>query len=170
MRRVVTLWLLAALVVPATAAAIALAPGDGSLTVSNADGQVRLTLRAGVVLGRIAQGRLEVIAPDQDCEELLVWDSDDDFERPLRARDAVACVFISRDRSTAMRFRLVRGEADIRMVGRGLSLSAAGRGRTYLEGSVTKPRDGTFSVNGERPRSMPDKGAWFSVGAASSLP
>src|SRR5687768_365557 len=132
MRRVVTLVLSAALLVPATAAAFAHALGDGTLHVNNADGRVSF-LRgfSGVVLGRVTVGTLEVIDPDSECDDLaaLVWDDDGWRERPLRgSRDGIKCVFRTFDRTTPMRFRLLE-EDEIRITGAGIWISTVGQGR-----------------------------------------
>jgi hypothetical protein len=173
MRRVLTLGLLAALAVPAVAAATALAPGDGTLYVNNADGRVHF-LRgfSGVVLGRITFGTLEVFNPSGECDEVadLVWDDDERTERPLRgSRDGIKCVFRATDRTTPMRFRLLEESEEIRISGQGIWVSAVGQGRVHLQGS-DRLRDGTFSISGDRPRSMPDRGATYSIGTRPSLP
>jgi hypothetical protein len=169
MRRLLVLCLGAALALPAAAAAIALVPGDGTLHVDDADGKVRLGSRfapfSGVVLGRISVGKLEIIDPEEECDELLVWDEDDTRERPLRSREGIACVFVTFDRSSAMRFRLVSEDSEITMSGRGIWISAFGQGPAYLQGTARRPaKDGTYSLNGQRPRSMPEPGEWWAVG------
>jgi hypothetical protein len=176
MRRVLVLLLGATLALPAAALALGFAQGDGTLYINKADGKVRLGSKldpfSGVVLGRLREGRLEIIDPDEDCDDLslVVWDADDDWERPLRQRDGVACVFVSSDRTTPMRFRLVRDENEVLVSGTGLFVTAVGEGPVFLQGNPRKVRDGTFSINGERPLSMPEKGKWFEIRARGSLP
>jgi hypothetical protein len=164
----------AVLALPATAAAIHAAPGDGTLAVSNAEGRVEFLRNfSGVVLGRVTTGRLEIVNPESDCYGLDVWDVDDIREFPLRgSRDGVRCVFRTLDRSTAMRFRLVREGDEILVRGAGIWISAVGRGDVYLEGKPNKLRDGTFSINGERRGSLPDGGRTFTIGTRrpGSLP
>jgi hypothetical protein len=60
MRRALVVCLCAVLTLPATALALRLAPGDGTLAVRNGDGLVHLKLRSGAVLGRVDIGRLEI--------------------------------------------------------------------------------------------------------------
>jgi hypothetical protein len=174
MRRLLVLCLGAMLVLPAAAAAIALVPGDGTLHVDNGDGKVRLGSKfapfSGVVLGRISVGKLEIIDPEEECEDLLVWNEDDTRERPLRARDGIACVFVTFARDEAMRFRLVREDGEITMSGKGLWVSAVGQGVAYLQGTTRRAGDGTYSINGQRPRSLPERGEWVPVGNWTTRP
>jgi hypothetical protein len=176
MRRVLVLLLGATLALPAAALAVGLAQGDGTLYVNRADGKVRLGSKldtfSGVVLGRINVGRLEIIDPDEECDELslVVWDADDGWERPMRQRDGVVCVFVSNDRTSPMRFRLVRDENEVVISGNGLFVTAVGEGPAFLLGTPKKIRDGTYSINGERPLSMPEKGKWVEIRARGSLP
>ncbi|MBD0329858.1 MAG: hypothetical protein ICV64_07125 [Thermoleophilia bacterium] len=168
MRPLVLVCLAAVLALPATAAAVHVAAaGDGTLSVSNAEGRVEfLRSFSGVVLGRVTTGRLEVVNPDADCNDLGVWDVDEVRELPLRgSRDGVRCVFRTVDRSMAMRFRLVREGDEVLVAGAGIWISAVGQGRVYLEGKPNKLRDGTFSINGERRGSLPDAGRTFTIGS-----
>ena len=165
MRRALVLCLLVVLLAPAAAIATGLASGDGMLAVRNGDGVVGLKLKSGAILGRIQSGRLEIVVdPDVNCDELLVWDYDRDSLRPLASRDKVACVFVvGRESPADMRFRLVREENEIRLTGRGLWISAVGRGQVYLKGSTRERADGVYSLNGARERSLPDRGESFQL-------
>ncbi len=163
MRRILVLWLGLVLAVPATAfAVVPFATGDGTLAVRWGDGNVTLKLRSGVVLGRIATGTLEVVDPDVACEDLLVWDADD--MTPTK-RDTCRFRSIERD-GTPMRFRLLRGDNEIRLHGRGLFISAVGRGRVLLQGSDERVRDGQYSINAAPFRSLPDEAQWFPIGGS----
>ena len=167
MRRRLALVVLASLAVPAAAIASQNAPGDGTLTVRNADGVVRLTLR-GAVLGKVGSGRLEVVDPDVDCDQLLVWGEEDAAERERQGRDGerrLLCIF----KGTSVRFRFIGGQHDVRISGRGIWVSAVGTGRVYLRGS-SRRTDGVFSINGERFASLPEDGDAFRVGVTPSLP
>ncbi len=168
MRRYLALIALASAAVPAVALGSPSAPGDGTLTVRNADGVVRLTLR-GAILGKLGGGRLEVIDPDVACDQLSVWGEEDATEREREARDGgkqVACVF----KGKAIRFRLIGGQHELRIAGRGIWVSAVGVGRVFLRGSARRDPDGTFSINGERFASLPEDGDSFKIGATPALP
>jgi hypothetical protein len=168
MRGLVTVVIVAALLVPAAALAQSRTPGDGTLHVNSAEGRVHfLRSFSGVVLGRITVGTLEVVNPDSDCDSLKVWDADDTNERPLPgSRDGVRCIFRSTDRSTPMRFRLVREGDEVRVSGSGIWLSSVGQGRVFVQGSERRVRDGTFAINGDRrPGTLPDRGLTVTIGA-----
>jgi hypothetical protein len=170
MRRVLVLCLGATLALPAAALAVSLAQGDGTLYVNNAAGQVNLRPWSGVVLGRMTEGKLELVDPDASCDDIDVWGAD--VERELRAREAVICRFVSRDRDSVMRFRLVEDVEEIRMINsRGLYVAAVGQGKAFLKGSPRIEQDGTFSINGDRRRgTLPDSGKSYEIKASASLP
>jgi len=163
MRRILVLCVGLVFCVPATAFAIVpFALGDGTLAVRGGDGTVTLKLRSGVVLGRMATGTLEVVDPDVACEDLLVWQAD---ETTPTKRDT--CRFRSMERDgTPMRFRLLRGDNEIRLHGRGLFISAVGRGKVRLEGSDERVRDGQYSINAAPFKSLPDEGGWLAIGSS----
>jgi hypothetical protein len=168
-RRLVVLCLGVALALPAAAWAVApLTGGDGSLAVRDGAGFIRLNLRSGAILGRIENGTLEIVDPDVNCDDLLVWDADSQF--PKTVRDKTACVFRvhSEDDEPGMRFRLARDENEVRLRGSGLWVSAVGRGRVFINGagSATKTRDGSYSLNGGFFKSLPNDGQAFVLGSA----
>ena len=161
MRRSVLPALLLLLALPGVAGALGGAQADGTLSVRNGDGVVSLDLR-GVVIGRIASGKLTVFGPKEgSCDAPLVWGAED--ERLQAARDRITglsrlrCVYSG----TAIRFRLVGGQNELRATGEGISISAVGSGFVELKGKGGA--DGTYSRNGAEYLSLPDRGASFEL-------
>jgi hypothetical protein len=170
MRRIAVLSLLVALLIPAAAYAVRTAPGDGTLSIRNGEGMVKLNVR-GVIIGRFDSGRLVVDAPrDGDCDLLEVWGAT--REIPYTDEDGVAyrCQFNGKN----IRFRFIGGQHQIQIgrvlaPARDIDLSVVGRGTAFLKGS-TSPLDGVYSRNGEPFQSMPDEGKRFEVAAPPATP
>ena len=137
MRRLLPTLLVIALAAPLAAFARPSVPGDGSLSVRNADGQVRLLLR-GAVIGKVESGRLTVIDPVKDCDLLLVWETDAPPREWTTTDGETACTFSGSD----LRFRFVGGLNELRVVGTGIYLSAVGKGSARLRGTA-----GAYSVD-----------------------
>ena len=163
--------LLAILAVPATAAALRAAPGDGTLSVRNGDGLIRLELSRGAAIGRIGEGTLTIVDPrNDDCDAPLVWDDGEraEFEKQtviVRSEPTVVsevrCIFKGKD----MRFRLIGRDGDVfRIRGEAIGLSVATRGTAYLRGNGGGP-DGTYSLNGGEYESLPDAGKLLRIAA-----
>jgi hypothetical protein len=172
MRKTALLTLLVATLVPAAAWAAAGLVGDGTLSVRNGDGLVRLELDRGVAIGRVGSGTIELIEPAElDCATLRVWDDGElavPFERllPIDGEERFACVF----RGANMRFRLAAGDGDvIRLQGRNIGLSAVGVGSGFIRGRKESRLDGTWALNGEDYVSLPDERQAFKL-AAPALP
>jgi hypothetical protein len=137
MRRILTLLLVCAFAAPVAAYARSTVPGDGSLSVRNGDGQVRLLIR-GAVIGKVEVGRLVVIDPGKDCDALLVWETAAPPREWTTTDGETACTFIGAD----LRFRFVGGLNELRVVGTGIHLSAVGKGSARLRGT-----GGTYAVD-----------------------
>ena len=148
MRRILLILLVCALAAPIAAFARSTVPGDGSLSVRNGDGQVRLLLR-GSVIGKVEDGRLTVIDPARDCELLLVWETDAPLREWITTDGETACTFSGTD----LRFRFVGGLNELRVSGTGIYLSAVGKGSARLRGT-----DGTYSLDGGKYAEVP--AAW----------
>jgi hypothetical protein len=158
-RRTAVLIVLSCLALATAALASGATPGDGTLSVRNGDGSLRLVLERGVAIGRIGSGQLTVVDPEGGtCDELLVWD---DGERavPLTFVDKtlpfeLRCLF----KGTNLRFRLGGPEgATLRVVNAtGISLSAVGAGSGRIKGLPFDTSDGTYAVNGDLYVSLPD--------------
>jgi hypothetical protein len=139
--------LLAALALPALAAALERPTGDGTLSVKDAKGVVTITVR-GAFVGRVESGyvRIQDVNPD-DGPGPLCWGAE--------ARNDVSdttTAYIGND----LRFRSTGGSVRVRIRGVGIHLSVVGRGSVTLDGEGT-PDDGLFSLNGDDFRSLPDK-------------
>ncbi|MGH3104486.1 MAG: hypothetical protein ACRDN6_10385 [Gaiellaceae bacterium] len=167
MRRTLFLTLLAALAVPATAAALKLAPGDGTLSVRNGEGFVSLNLR-GAVIGKIGAGTLEIdIAENEECASLSVFGEERKGER-LKLVDLnvvrTVCVFGGTD----IRFRLVSGHQILRIrKAREVGVSAVGKGFVVLKGAGGL-QDGQYALNGEDYASLPDELERFQLAAPTT--
>jgi hypothetical protein len=175
MRRTALIIVLCALFVPAAAWAAPRVLGDGTLSVRNGDGSVRLDLDRGVVIGRLGRGTVELIgAADPGCTSALVWDDGEQIVGTFDTRTSVdgavtvRCTYAGQN----LRFRLLGSDAGtIRLIGDNISLSAVGRGRGQVKGqsSVLTPKravsDGTWSVNGEDYLSLPDDAQRFTLQA-----
>jgi hypothetical protein len=177
MRRFVVLGLLVCLAAPTAAWGLRRAPGDGTLAVRNGDGQLTLTLRDGVAIGKLDGGVLEIASPDlADCADLNVWGSD--RGPALRTRERVdgtivtRCVFqefLIRGTREATRFRLVLQNATLYIRnGTSFSLSVVGRGQGFIRGAGGF-FDGMYSVNGDAFASLPDEGERFPLAANATL-
>jgi len=170
MRRTLLISLLATLAVPAAAVASSASPGDGTLSVREAEGTIQLELR-GAVLGRIGSGALWIDDPKAGhCDGPLVWGAD--VEKPRFTVDAetglttLRCVYTGAN----MRFRLVGGDHDIHIVrGRDVSISAVGRGKGFLKGTGGTS-DGTYALDARDYVSLPDEGRKITIGAPPANP
>ena len=161
MRRILLLCALAALAVPVLASAMPRSAGDGTLSIR--DGKVKLLVlhARGGVIGRCGRCRITL----------------DDLTATDRATPFVTGEDNSRDTDqdgedeqfwgTNVRFRLTGGEFTLRVTGRDVDLSAVGRGRGKLRGAGG-PNDGTYSLNGEEARSLPDERTPFRLIAPTS--
>jgi hypothetical protein len=169
-RRTAFLSVLACLALPSAALAGVAPAGDGTLSVRNGDGQLRLTLERGVAIGRIGSGTLTVHAPkNDDCATLLVWDDGERAEPVPVVVDKVLelkCVF----KGTNMRFRLGGPDGlDVRIVGSEIGLSAVGAGTGRIKGRLLDLADGTYAVNGEEHVSLPDDWKVFQLAPPNSV-
>lgn len=156
MRRALCLAAIAALALPASALAIGLTSGDGTLSVRDGDGFVFLSLR-GAMIGRLGSGTLEIEVPvDRDCDSLTVWGAEDSGDW-LRQRE-VGLVTVCRFAGRGIRFRVATtAPQTIRMRrARALDFSAVGRGVGFIRGAGGV--DGTYSVDGAAYASLPDDG------------
>ena len=124
MRKAVLICVLAGLLlVPAAAYAVAQA-AEGRLSVSEARGLVWLQGR-GALIGRVDGGRVSVtdLSP-VDASEPVVFGCD---LEELRGR-AMLCT------GENLRFRLIGGSWRVVIIGRGVVVSAVGRGTVKLDG------------------------------------
>jgi hypothetical protein len=138
---------------PFVAAAPALggAPSDGTLSVRDGRGMVQLSSR-GSMIGRFARGKVTITdANPYDARRPVVFG-----QEKTVYRSATTTVYHGKD----VRFRIAGGLAHVRIEGRGIHLSAVGRGRGMIDGAGSVPLgvfyDGVWSLNDEAYSSLPD--------------
>lgn len=158
---------LAVLMLPAAASAGALGHATskpGYLVVRKAQGDggrpiVTLVVR-GFVLGRVSGNHQAQIAiyhlpsaqSNGDAPQVTGVDTQ---RTPVRWRNRVPGVEYS---GTGFRFRAIGGSYRVVVRGAGVYLFAGGQGNVRLQGSKFDPRtDGTYSLNGSAPRSLPTR-------------
>jgi hypothetical protein len=150
-RRIVVIWAtLAALAAPATALALHLGPGDGTLVVQNGTaprGTAVITLVIhGAAIGQISGlGKIVIDDPTGDfIPEVTnyVWHRSSGTEETWAGNN--------------FRFRAVGGTYKITIYGQGVDLVASGQGTVILAGSPDAPTtDGRYSLNGQDFHSLP---------------
>jgi hypothetical protein len=155
----------------AVAAALAATAGasatvNGTLSVAEGRGEVRIDLR-GSVLGRLGNGMLRVtdLTPRDRFGEIVR--GDDLVEETIGPRTAVY-------RGQGIRFRMLGGAYRVTVRGRGIDLAAVGRGFVSLDGDprALDEATGLYSVTGVdcgiEPllcEPLPDEPARFTIGA-----
>ena len=153
MRRLLFTCLLAGLLLPASALAASLAPGDGTLAIRNAAGEpgqlvVSLSIN-GAAIGQVNRGRL-VVLPGVGPEPDVTGAS-----RQIDRADG-STVYMG----SGIRFRAVAGNFRVRIWGVGIDINAVGQGNVRLSGTGL----GKFSLNGGAWTPLPEAGT-FSIGA-----
>jgi hypothetical protein len=146
MRRLLTFAVLAlALVLPAGAAARTSGSNDGTLSVKDARGIITIQARGGVI-GSFATGKVTISDPiDGDGTGPIVSGA----ERHREIGDTTDVYAGDR-----VRFRLIGGTFRVVVRGRGINLSAVGKGSVILNGFGTDD-DGSYSVNGSEFNPIP---------------
>jgi hypothetical protein len=143
----------------ATALATAARPvEDGTLSVRDARGAVALKMKGGVI-GRFAKGTLTVTDPDGDTDIEVVRGAE--RERPVNMRTTIYS-------GTNIRFRFSdEGRITIKIAGAKINLSAVGRGDVWLDGRGDPDEgiffDGSYSLNGDNYKSLPDERQHFDL-------
>jgi hypothetical protein len=149
-RKAVVLLFLSAvfLVAPAKAAG----PANGTLSVKDGWGMVYLSSR-GTVIGRVERGRITVTDPKPfDARKPLVLGA----TKVQRSRNRKTTIYTGRN----LRLRSTGGLFHIRFQGRGIQLSAVGRGQGLIQGQPDDPQagpisDGLWSLNDKEYESLP---------------
>lgn len=141
MRKLVLVVMLA-LAVPAAALARPVDRGDGTLAVKSATGRITVTAR-GTILGRVDDGQVAITDLSANASnDVQVFGAD---QKPsVRPNGTVVYV------GTGMRFRIVGGRYSVEVLGRGISLSAVGKGGVQGLGMT----DGIFATDGQAFRPM----------------
>jgi hypothetical protein len=129
-------------VAAATAAARPVDKGDGTLAVKNAQGRVVVNAR-GAVLGRLEEGGLTVLdlTPNGNAD-ISVFGYD---QKPIVRANGTTVYSGSN-----IRFRIAGGAYSVAITGKGINVSAVGRGNVQGLG-VT---EGLFSSDGQPFRSI----------------
>lgn len=157
MRRPFLLCALVALSLPVLASAGTAAAEDGTLSVKNGSGWVRI---GGQYLGGPARGAL--IGRCDSCSFTLRDVVDGDGSQPIvngqeESKDPDGDEVNEWFTGTNIRFRLIGGKYVFRIKGKGIDLSVVGTGWVRVRGREGEEAlvDGTYSRNGEEPRSLP---------------
>jgi len=137
---------------------------DGTLSVKGGVGMVYVNAR-GAVIGRVDKAtRITIIDFVEDDGGLPVLQGCDTPETAGATDDGegikTSCS------GNKIRFRLLGGKYSIRISGaKGIDLSAVGKGKVELRGQEGLSDDGTYSVDGGEPKSLPEKLAKFTLGS-----
>jgi hypothetical protein len=154
MRRLLPLIAFLALALSAASVAAHAASGDGTVVVKNGDGAVSLKVK-GAVIGHFASGSMDISDPDLT----------DGPGCTVTGADATRFISDTKTRYSGgdVHFRCVGGRFVIRFSRmRDLSLGAVGRGSVTLNGAGRS--DGSFSIDGSAPTSLPDDPTTFFFG------
>lgn len=161
MRRNLAILGVTAVLLPASAAAITRAPGDGTLAVRAATGTITVNGR-GAVFGHIDKGRFTFKDPSPlDGTGPIVFGA----AKTIDKGDGITTTYIGSD----MKFRLIGGKYMLRIVGAGIDLSVVGQGKVTLEGGDVID-DGTYSFNGDDYHSLPNFEKSFTLAAPNAAP
>jgi hypothetical protein len=163
MRKLLVPFLLLLLVVPATALAWTAAPPpatDGTLSIREGRGVIQLNAR-GSITGRFANGKITITDPNPyDPYRPAVFGAS-----KTTYRNEKTTVYQGR----SVRFRMIGGHSLAKIEGRGIFLSAIGRGRGQLDGAGDPAKrifyDGVWSLNDEPYHSLPDTPTAFKLAA-----
>lgn len=164
--RLLLLTAAALLSLAATAVGTAARPGpveDGTLSVRDGRGMIVLRMRGGVI-GRFARGKLTVTESNSDADTVIV--RGEERSREINERTTVYSGKNIRYSIAAERRAVVRIEAVK------INFSAVGRGEVVLDGSGDSDEgiffDGSYSLNGEPYKSLPDERLRLELESASS--
>ena len=140
MRKTLVLLTLLALSLPVAGAA-APSAGEGTLSVEGGRGKVSIDAR-GAVIGRLVSGTVTIwdLTPE-DANLPVVWGDD----QPVRLVGETGI----RYSGTGMRFRVIGGRYRIQITGRGIDLSAVGRGWASLRAELATVDPGVYSIDGD---------------------
>jgi hypothetical protein len=152
--------LLAFLAVMAAPAFAAAPVTDGTLSVKDARGMVQLSSR-GSLIGRFERGKVTITDPNPyDARRPTVLGAEQ-----VVYRNAKTTVYSGKD----VRIRIGGGLFHVRMEGRGIYVSAVGRGSGQIEGAGSIQTgvfyDGVWSLNDDDYRSLPDDLTRFQLAA-----
>jgi hypothetical protein len=137
---------------------------DGTLTVR--DGRAGTLLRLkGSVIGKVGNGRIAVTPSAMGTTTAVVrgWEK--------RQYAGLTTVYIGKN----LRFRVADDKRfNVKLTGKGLNYSAVGRGDGWLDGWGNPAAgiffDGTYSLNGDAYRSLPDGKTTFELRTLAPTP
>jgi hypothetical protein len=153
--RLILLAAVAVLSLALTALASAARPGpveDGTLSVRDGRATIQLRLKGGVI-GRFGRGRLTVVDALGETSSVVVRGAE-----KVSSPNARTTVYTGR----SIRFRIADEKRFVvRISASKINLSAVGRGDGWLDGWGNPDRgvyfDGSFSLNGDAYKSIPDE-------------
>jgi hypothetical protein len=136
---------------------------DGTLSVKDGKGVVQLSAR-GSLIGRFERGKVTVTDPNPyDARRPTVLGAE-----VTVYKSAKTTVYSGKD----VRIRIGGGLTHVRIEGRGIYLSAVGRGTGLINGSGSIQAgvfyDGVWSLNDDEYRSLPDDPTAFQLAALRS--
>jgi len=158
MRTLLVLFLILLAVPAASYAQSSGKPQDGTLSVREGRGMIFLNVK-GSITGRFEKGKLTITDPNPyDSKRPVVYGS-----KKTTYRGAKTTTYQGRN----IRFRLIGARYQIRMEGRGIFLSAIGRGPGIVDGAGDTQAgifyDGVWSLNEEEYHSLPDEATSFKL-------
>jgi hypothetical protein len=142
-------------------------PNNGTLSVRDGRGMVQLSSR-GTLIARIERGKITVTDPNPfDARKPRVWGA----QTTTKSRNQKTTVYSGRN----LRLRSTGGYFHVRFQGRGIQLSAVGRGKGLIQGLPEDPSappvsDGVWSLNDEEYRSLPEEVTGFDLVAPPPVP
>jgi len=158
MRTLLVLFLILLAVPAASSAQPSGKPQDGTLSIREGRGTIVLNAK-GSITGRFEKGKLTITDPNPyDSKRPVVYGSSKTTYRGARTT-----IYQGRN----IRFRLIGARYQIRIEGRGIFLSAIGRGPGIVDGAGDVQAgifyDGVWSLNEEDYRSLPDEATGFQL-------
>jgi hypothetical protein len=147
MRKSFVVLALLALALP-VAGLSALRAGEGTLSVEDGRGSVTIQARGGVI-GRLDRGSVTIFdLTPEDANDPYVFGDD----QPVQLVGETGIKY----RGAGLRFRLIGGSFRIVITGRGIDLSAVGKGTGTIRGEVDSLDTGLFSLDGADCRDDPE--------------
>lgn len=144
MRKTLVLLALLALAAPLTGLS-AMRAGEGTLSVEDGRGIVTVQARGGVI-GRLDRGSVTIFdLTPEDANDPVVFGDD----QPVQLVGETGI----RYRGVGLRYRLIGGGFRIVINGRGIDLSAVGKGNGSIRGDADAP--GVYSLDGADCREKP---------------
>jgi hypothetical protein len=136
---------------------------DGTLSIR--DGRATMLLRVkGSIIGRVTKGKLTITDSSDSSATIVVRGAEN--AKDLTDKTTVYS-------GTSIRFRIADDRKfSVRLSGRGLNFSVVGRGEGWIDG-VGDPSagifyDGSYSLNGDPYRSLPNEKTPLQLAAPAS--